>query len=117
MYWMLRSRVESGLIAFASLYFGHLIVMAGAVHFTDSRFVVSIVWGLLAVAALIVSMTSGDRRLGRSALLVFAAFAAKVMLFDLSGTSPLVRIGSLVVLGVTMYVGGLLYQKIEARAK
>ncbi len=112
-YWLTRSRVEPKLTALACLYFGHLIVMAGAVHFTDSRFVVSIVWGLLAVAALIVSMTTGDRRLGRSALLVFAAFAAKVMLFDLSGTSTLVRIGSLVVLGVTMYVGGLLYQKIE----
>lgn len=115
-YWLLRSRTESSLTALLCLYFGHLIVMAGAVHFTDSRFVVSIVWGLLAVAALIVSMTTGDRRLGRSSLLVFAAFAAKVMLFDLSETSTLVRIGCLVVLGVTLYVGGILYQKIDTKA-
>lgn len=114
-YWMLRNREKPGLGPLASLYFGHLIVMAGAIHFSDSRFVVSIVWGLLAVAALIVSMTTGDRRLGRSSLLVFAAFAAKVLLFDLSGTSTLVRIGCLVVLGVTMYVGGLLYQKIDQK--
>lgn len=116
MYWMLRSREESALTRFACLYFGHLIVMAGAVHFTDSRFIVSIVWGLLAVAALIISMMTGDRRLGRSSLLVFAAFAAKVMLFDLSGTATLVRIGCLVVLGVTLYVGGLLYQRIDQKA-
>jgi hypothetical protein len=114
-YWVLRNRGSSDLGALASLYFGHLIVMAGAVHFTDSRFIVSIVWGLLAVAALVISMSTGDRRLGRSSLLVFAAFAAKVLLFDLSGTATLVRIGCLVVLGVTMYVGGLLYQKIDRR--
>lgn len=114
-YWALRSRADSQLTSLACLYFGHLIVMAGAVHFTDSRFVVSIVWGLLAVAALIISMTTGDRRLGRSSLLVFAAFAAKVMLFDLSETSTLVRIGCLLVLGVTLYVGGLLYQKVEQK--
>ena len=114
-YWTLRSHTGQSLIPLACLYFGHLIVMAGAVHFTDSRFVVSIVWGVLAVAALVISMTSGDRRLGRSSLLVFAAFAAKVMLFDLSGTSTLVRIGCLVVLGVTLYVGGLLYQRIDQK--
>lgn len=115
-YWTLRSRTGSALTAPACLYFGHLIVMSGAVHFTDSRFIVSIVWGLLAVTALIASITSGDRRLGRSSLLVFAAFAAKVMLFDLSGTSTLVRIGCLVVLGVTLYVGGLLYERISQKA-
>ena len=114
-YWTLRSRTDTPLTPLASLYFGHLIVMAGAVHFTDSRFVVSIVWGLLAVTALIISMMTGDRRLGRSSLLVFAAFAAKVMLFDLSGTSTLARIGCLVVLGVTLYVGGMLYQKIDQK--
>ncbi|HWO56104.1 MAG TPA: DUF2339 domain-containing protein [bacterium] len=114
-YWILRGRDTQRLPALASLYFAHLIVMAGAVHFTDSRFVVSIVWGLLAVAALVISMTTGDRRLGRSSLLVFAAFAAKVLLFDLSGTAPLVRIGCLVVLGVTLYVGGLLYQRIDTK--
>lgn len=114
-YWILRSRENAGIGVLASLYFGHLIVMAGAIHFSDSRFVVSIVWGLLAVAALVISITTGDRRLGRSSLLVFAAFAAKVLLFDLSGTSTLVRIGCLVVLGVTMYVGGMLYQKIDQK--
>lgn len=115
-YWVLRTREHAGWSVNASLYFAHLIVMAGAVHWTDSRFLVSIVWGILAVAALIVSMTTGDRRLGRSSLLVFAAFAAKVLLFDLSGTATLVRIGCLVVLGVTMYVGGLLYQRIEQKS-
>ncbi len=116
-YWILRNRENRGIAVLALLYFGHLVIMAGAIHFTDSRLVVSIVWGILAVTALVISIMTGDRRLGRSSLLVFAAFAAKVLLFDLSGTATLVRIGCLVVLGVTMYVGGLLYQKIEAKTK
>jgi hypothetical protein len=35
------------------------------------------------------------------------------MLFDLSHASPLVRIGLLVVLGVTLYAGGWMYKKVD----
>jgi uncharacterized membrane protein len=45
---------------------------------------------------------------------VFAAAAGKVLLYDLGGASPLARIVSLVVLGITFYVGGLLYQRMLA---
>ena len=115
-YWVIRSKDVRSTTAYAALYFGHLTVMAGIVHMSHSRLLVSIVWGLLAVAALIVSMSTGDRRLGQSALLVFAGFALKVLLFDLSGASQLVRIGCLVVLGITMYAGGILYQRIDKPA-
>jgi hypothetical protein len=112
-YWLVRIPEKESLVANAALYLAHLCALAGTVHLADSRLIVSVAWGVLAVATLIISMTSQDRPLGRSALLVFAAFAAKVVLFDLSGASPLVRIGCLVVLGVTMYVGGMLYQRID----
>jgi len=107
-YWFLLNTAREGFLADAVLYFGHLTVLAGIVHLSDSRLLVSIVWGIAAVVTLVISMLTADRRMGRSALLVFAVFAAKVLLFDLSGASPLVRIGCLVVLGVTMYVGGIL---------
>lgn len=41
------------------------------------------------------------------------ASAAKVLLFDLSNAMPLVRIGLLVILGVTLYVGGWMYRKVD----
>ncbi len=116
-YALLRKRAREAILAGAPLYLGHLGVMVGAVHLFDSRFVISVVWGLLAVATLIWSTRIRDRTLGQSALVVFAAFAVKVLLLDLSGSSSLVRIGCLVVLGVTLYVGGLLYQRIERRAE
>ncbi|MCH8993067.1 MAG: DUF2339 domain-containing protein [Acidobacteria bacterium] len=113
-YWFVRIPKQESVVANAALYLAHLNVLAGAVHLSDSRLVVSLAWGVLAVATLVISMMTKDRRLGQSALLVFSAFAAKVLLFDLSGASPLVRIGCLAVLGVTMYVGGMLYQRIDA---
>jgi uncharacterized membrane protein len=39
----------------------------------------------------------------------------KVMLYDLGGASPMARIVSLVVLGITFYIGGLLYQRLLAK--
>jgi uncharacterized membrane protein len=39
---------------------------------------------------------------------------AKVLLFDLSDSTPLVRIASLAMLGVTLYVGGWMYKKVDA---
>jgi hypothetical protein len=63
-----------------------------------------------------VSLARRDRLLGQSSLLVFAAATAgKVLLYDLSGAPPVARIVSLVVLGVTFYFGGLLYQE-DARS-
>jgi uncharacterized membrane protein len=87
--------------------------MAGAGQMFEGRLVISLVWGILAVATLLTAIRFRNKPLGRSALFVFGAFAAKVWLFDLSGTDPLVRIGCLLVLGASLYSGGLLYQKVE----
>jgi len=94
------------------LYAGHISAMAAALHFFDVPIVQSAAWGVLALACLGVSLARHDRLLGQSSLLVFAATAGKVLLYDLSGAHPVARIVSLVVLGVTFYFGGLLYQKM-----
>jgi Predicted membrane protein (DUF2339) len=98
------------------LYAGHISAMAAALHWFDERIVESAGWGLLALACLGISLWQRDRLLGQSSLLVFGAAAFKVMLYDLGGASPLARIISLVVLGVTFYVGGLLYQRLQREA-
>jgi uncharacterized membrane protein len=96
----------------ALVYAGHLAAMAAAVHLFDSRLTVSLCWAVLAVACLAAALRLGDRLLAQSSLLVFALSGVKVLVYDLAGASPLVRIGSLVVLGVSLYVGGWLYRKI-----
>ena len=98
----------------ALVYSGHLSAMAAAVHLFDSRLVVSCCWAILAVACLGLALRLGDRLLAQSSLLVFAFSGIKVLIYDLAGAAPLVRIGSLVVLGVSLYAGGWLYRKIPS---
>lgn len=96
------------------LYAGHISAMAAALHFLGERIIESVAWGVLALACLGLSLWQRDRVLGQSSLLVFGATAVKVLLYDLGGASPLTRIISLVILGVTFYIGGLLYQRMLA---
>jgi uncharacterized membrane protein len=115
-YWLTRGRVAFGAMPPVLLYAGHIAAMAAALHLVDEHIVESTVWGLLALACLGLSLWQTDRVVGRSSLLMFGAAAGKVLLYDLSGAGPLVRIVSLVVLGVTFYVGGLLYQRMLGEA-
>src|SRR5262249_30090165 len=94
------------------LYAGHLTAISTIIQLIHERILQSVVWGLLALACMLWSLARRDRTVGQSALLLFAATGVKVMLFDLSHAAPLARIVSLVVLGVTFYSGGLLYQRI-----
>ena len=99
--------------AMVALYVGHVAMMSAAVQILDGRLAVSLAWGIVALACLALAFRARDKLLGKSSLLIFAASAAKVMLFDLSHASPLVRIGLLVVLGVTLYAGGWMYKKVD----
>ena len=96
-----------------ALYLGHIALMSAAVQILDGQLSVSFAWGVIALACLVLAFKYRDKVLGKSSLLIFAASAAKVMLFDLSNATPLVRIGLLVILGVTLYAGGWLYRKVD----
>ena len=96
------------------LYAAHVAAMAAVVRFVDASFLTSVLWGTIAVAGLIVALWLRDTTLGRSSFLVFAVSGLKVLLYDLAGAAPLVRIGSLVALGVSLFVGGWLYQELSA---
>jgi len=111
-YYFIRNRESVKGYATLVLYAGHISAMAAALHLLDERIVESTAWGVLALACLGWSLWQRDRVLGQSSLLMFGATAVKVLLYDLGGASPLTRIISLVVLGVTFYAGGLLYQRM-----
>ena len=93
---------------------GHLAAIAAAVHIFDNRVIVSLTWGLLALACLLLALKYKDKLLGKSSLLIFAISSGKVLIYDLSSSAPLVRIGTLLVVGCSFYLGGWLYKKIEA---
>ena len=102
------------LIRGALVYAGHLSAMAAAVNLLDSRLAVSSCWAILAVACLSLALHFKDRLLAQSSLLVFAFSGVKVLVYDLAGAAPLVRIGCLAVLGISLYLGGWLYRRIPA---
>jgi len=98
----------------ALLLAGHLAAIAAAVHIFHDRIAVSLAWGVLALACLLIGIRFRDKLLGKSSLLIFAVSAGKVLFYDLSSSAPLVRIGTLLVVGCSFYLGGWLYKKIEA---
>jgi hypothetical protein len=110
------TRQNSILDAFSlpALYAGHVATLGAVVQLFDGRLAVSIAWGVVALACLALAFRTQDRTLGKSSLLIFGASVVKVMLFDLDNAAPLVRIGSLIVLGVTLYVGGWMYKRVDS---
>jgi uncharacterized membrane protein len=114
-YWFSR---RSDLIGSAStllLAMGHICAMAAAMRLLHEPIIESVVWGVLAIGCLGLSLYVKDKPMGQSSLAVFGATAGKVLLYDLSGVSTIARIIGLVVLGLTFYVGGMLYQRLLAK--
>lgn len=94
------------------LYAGHVALMVAVVKAFSSALAVSSAWAVLAIALLVIALRAGDRVVGRSSLLIFFASALKVLLYDLDGSPTLVRVGILIVLGCSLYLGGWLYQRV-----
>jgi len=84
----------------------------GSPDTTVERLWLSLAWAAIGLAWLFVATARGDRTLARSTLAIFAAFAFKVVFADLDQAGPLVRVGILVVLGLTLYAGGWTYRRV-----
>jgi len=95
------------------LYAGHASAMAAPAQLLDNAFLISAVWGALGLACILAALKTEDRKLGLSSLVIFGLFALKVLLFDVADAGPLVRIGSLLALAVSLYLGGWLFRKVS----
>ena len=111
-YYYLRKTAGMKDIGAIALYAGHVAIMAWAMQIFDSRFVVSLVWGSVALGCLLLSLQRRDKILGQSSLLIFAASVFKALLYDIALAAPVIRIASLLVLGASLYLGGWLYKKV-----
>ncbi len=114
-YWFFRQNDLIGTATALLIATGHICAMAAAMRLLHEPIVESVVWGVLAIGCLGLSLYVKDKLMGQSSLAVFGATAGKVLLYDLSGASTIARIIGLVVLGVTFYVGGMLYQRLLAK--
>ncbi|MEO0409164.1 MAG: DUF2339 domain-containing protein [Cyanobacteria bacterium P01_A01_bin.135] len=94
------------------LYAGHLVFIVAIIKTFDSGLMISLVWALFAISLLAYAASRKDQLVGQSALVVFAASGIKVLLYDLDGSSSLMRVGTLLILGISLYIGGWLYQRV-----
>lgn len=113
-YWVMRSDKTVEHWAQLLLALAHLSAMTAASHLIDTPALVSVAWLVVASAALAAGFKLRDRTLGQSSLLLFLLAGLKIMLFDLADTTPLLRVGVLLVLGVSLYAGGWVYRKLPA---
>jgi uncharacterized membrane protein len=112
-YLLLRRRQGSYLAAPLPLYAGHLALLTASVRVFDSALTISVAWAISAVLLLGYAVKREDRVVGQSSLILFAASGLKVLLYDLAGSAPMVRVLTLVVLAVSLYAGGWLYQQMS----
>jgi len=111
---LLRRDAAMADIGMLALYAGHVAIMVWAIQVLDSRLLVSLLWGMLALGCLLLALRRRDRMLGQSSLLIFAASVFKVFLYDIASAAPLIRIASLLVVGGSLYLGGWLYKKVNS---
>jgi uncharacterized membrane protein len=97
------------------LYIAHIFTMIAIVRVVDHRIGISVCWGVLALFWMIFAITKQERFVGQSSLLILFFAAMKVFFFDLRDATPLVRIICLIILAVTLFCGGWLYQRIEQK--
>lgn len=95
------------------LYAAHVAAMLAVSRVVDASLLVSIFWGMIAIGSLLAALVLRDKILGQSSLLIFGISGMKVLIYDLAGSPAPVRIGTLVVLGITLYIGGWLYQRLS----
>jgi len=95
------------------LYAGHVAALSAVVYLLDTRLAVSLCWGAIALACLVLALKFRDRMLGQSSLFIFGISGGKVLLYDLADATPLIRIACLLALGLSFYAGGWMYRKLD----
>jgi len=81
--------------------------------FSYAQFVVSLFWGIFALAVLSWAKFKSDRILAQSSLFVLGVSAFKVLLVDVSSANPVLRIVCLLLLGIVLYFGGFMLRNIQ----
>ena len=76
----------------------------------------SALWALTGVAALVAGLIRDDRALRLGALALLSLTIAKVFALDLASLTSLYRVGSFVALGVLLLLAAFAWQRIRPRA-
>ena len=111
-YWLFSRNYRLQSFSIPLLYAGHLALMTATLRIIDSNLMLSVTWAVVAIVLLLGAIKVKDKIIGQSALLIFFASGLKVLLYDLSDSNSMIRVLTLVVLSVSLYAGGWLYQSL-----
>ena len=76
----------------------------------------SSLWALAGVAALVAGLVRDSRALRLGALALLTVTVAKVFVYDLAALTSLYRVGSCIALGLLLLAGAFAWQRIRPRA-
>jgi len=91
-----------------------VVTLAGAG--LTAQTLLSILWAVAGVGALVAGLALDRRELRRAALIVLAVTATKVLFYDLASLTSLYRVGSLIGLGLLLLCGGFAWQRFRPLA-
>ena len=108
-------RVLRAAAALTLLYLASVEIVTAAGPERTGQTLVSVLWAVAGVGALVRGLLADDRALRRGALVLLAVAAGKVFLYDLASLDSLSRVGSLIGFGLLLLVGAFAWQRVRPR--
>jgi len=106
-------RIMETAAAVTLLYLASVEVVTAAGPTLTGQTLLSVLWALAGVGALIRGLLIDDRQLRQAAFALLALTVAKVFLYDLASLESLYRVGSLVGLGLLLLCGAFAWQQVR----
>jgi hypothetical protein len=106
-------RVFETAAAVTVLYLASVEVVTAAGPTLTGQTLLSVLWALAGVGALVRGLLIDDRELRQGALLLLGVAVTKVFLYDLSSLESLYRVGSLIGLGLLLLCGAFAWQQVR----
>jgi hypothetical protein len=106
-------RILETAAAVTLLYLASVEVVTAAGPTLTGQTLLSVLWALAGVGALIRGLLIDDRQLRQAAFALLALTVSKVFLYDLASLESLYRVGSLVGLGLLLLCGAFAWQQVR----
>jgi uncharacterized membrane protein len=106
-------RIFESAAAVTLLYLASIEVVTLAGPTLSGQTLLSVLWALAGVGALIRGLLIDDRQLRRAALVFLAVTISKVFFYDLASLESLYRVGSLIGLGLLLLCGAFAWQQVR----
>jgi uncharacterized membrane protein len=93
--------------------YGASIAVASLGPDAQGQLLLSALWSMAGVAALVVGLRRGDRTVRMGAWGLLALAVGKVFMYDLAALDSVYRVGSFMALGLLLLIGALAYQRMR----